>query len=682
MRKTFLAIIVTLMSAGNFSAAQAAKTTVDPNAPKALAIESVDAAAKVDDKRLEQKVTYESTNKRLHTVLEELSSKTGVTIRCGESKNDWQVRDIPVVVCAKDLPLGKLLHAIADSTHLLMTSSKTENVRSYRIWRDAVRKKQIIDYFKAKDELMHALVRFQLDTWIKLASTPESQINIALQKLRKEQQNEYTDANLSEAMDFAAVAASLDESAKDKILSNEKLTLAVKDLPANQSKLVAALYRNSWRRSQENYSGDASEKESLSEEDVQRARLVIERDGHDDDPTITVRFEGSKDCDIDLRNSGWILPYISDTSHLIEPEPPTTDYADYLTKIEYKDYKVMPALQKQLKLGKLKNKNDSTVADIIAKVSKATSFSFIYEDFLSHKNSGHLDSEDSLLESPSVGDALRELANRGTIVWHIGSNRKIVVGSSEQWYEDCANLVPEILIKKLTKEPNGNGVELDDFVKLTSLSAGQLEEWFGDESYNSIWPGMNTDEEALWAFYDSLSKDEKKLVKSDAGLPLVKYSPSAMVPLFKKIAKASESMSNIDRIKNRVTSDKTLLDKFSKDLAKMNSETFNCDSNSGEPSAYEQSIIRIASNYPELIKRVEIPTNPSIIRRLFIHIKKTDAKEFCAIEDALNPSPTPAGPVDPNGVLSEINYKNRHVYYIEIMDGNSKVFTLPFPHVF
>ena len=54
---------------------------------------------------------------RLKTVIEDLSSTTGVKISCGKTKDDWRVRDIPVVVCVKDMPLGKVLRAIADATH-------------------------------------------------------------------------------------------------------------------------------------------------------------------------------------------------------------------------------------------------------------------------------------------------------------------------------------------------------------------------------------------------------------------------------------------------------------------------------------------------------------------------------------------------------------------------------------
>ena len=110
-RNTIAAAVLTCLF-GLSTASFADKTTVDPNTVQKPA------PAEIADKRLDQKITYESLDKRLHSVLDDLTAMTGVTVRCGDSKNDWQVRDLPLVVCARDLPLGKLLRTIADCTHL------------------------------------------------------------------------------------------------------------------------------------------------------------------------------------------------------------------------------------------------------------------------------------------------------------------------------------------------------------------------------------------------------------------------------------------------------------------------------------------------------------------------------------------------------------------------------------
>ena len=74
-----------------------------------------------EDSRLSQPVTITFTNGRLYAVIDEIAKTTGVDIRCGKDNKDWPVRDIPVIVCVKDMPLGKLLRLIADSTHLVFT---------------------------------------------------------------------------------------------------------------------------------------------------------------------------------------------------------------------------------------------------------------------------------------------------------------------------------------------------------------------------------------------------------------------------------------------------------------------------------------------------------------------------------------------------------------------------------
>jgi ABC-type molybdate transport system permease subunit len=66
------------------------------------------------DPRLSQKITYDSGYKRLHAVIEDIARTSKVSIACGQSTKDWRVRDIPVVVCVKDMPLGKLLQGLEE----------------------------------------------------------------------------------------------------------------------------------------------------------------------------------------------------------------------------------------------------------------------------------------------------------------------------------------------------------------------------------------------------------------------------------------------------------------------------------------------------------------------------------------------------------------------------------------
>ena len=104
-RPQLTAAIITLLILGAMPCL-ADKVTVDPNAAGAAKPVAVQTSS---DARLAQPVSCESGYKRLHYVIEDLAAKTGVSIRCGSNNQDWQVRDLPVVVSAREIPLGKLL---------------------------------------------------------------------------------------------------------------------------------------------------------------------------------------------------------------------------------------------------------------------------------------------------------------------------------------------------------------------------------------------------------------------------------------------------------------------------------------------------------------------------------------------------------------------------------------------
>ena len=159
----------------------AARITVDPNSPVAH-LSSEQIPQTVVDTRLNQKITYTATGKRLQAVLEEISDISGVGVNCGINRSDWRVRDLPLVVIVKDISLGKLLRTIADSTHLLLSSYKAKDKLIYRIWRDKSRKKQLDDYFQNQRNTKLAQINWEWDAWVKLGQMPEPDIRNRLSK--------------------------------------------------------------------------------------------------------------------------------------------------------------------------------------------------------------------------------------------------------------------------------------------------------------------------------------------------------------------------------------------------------------------------------------------------------------------------------------------------------------------
>lgn len=128
-----IAAAMIIMTIPSLSRGDIGKITVDPNTPG-----SIGAEASNTDKRLAQKITYDSGYQRLWQVIDDIQLKGSVPLKSGRNKQDWRVRDLPIVVCANDVPLGKLLRSIADTTHLEFATSRVGDRAlddiSYRIW--------------------------------------------------------------------------------------------------------------------------------------------------------------------------------------------------------------------------------------------------------------------------------------------------------------------------------------------------------------------------------------------------------------------------------------------------------------------------------------------------------------------------------------------------------------------
>ena len=129
------------------------------------------------DDRLKQTITLDCVNARLHTAIEQIAAPTKVTINAGISKDDWKTRDVPILVCARDIPLGNLLKGLADTAHLLWSGSKGDDgVLKYRVWRDRKWQDQLDAYKEAKSAARTALANYDWDVMTKIKDLPETDL--------------------------------------------------------------------------------------------------------------------------------------------------------------------------------------------------------------------------------------------------------------------------------------------------------------------------------------------------------------------------------------------------------------------------------------------------------------------------------------------------------------------------
>ena len=165
--RTFIVCVVTAALA---LPATAQKSTVAPN----VLDNSPEEVKEEPDPRLAERVTIDCANVRLHTALERISAETGVIVRAGRNKTDWVVRDVPVLACARDLPLGVLLRGIADANHLLLSRTRIGDIISYRIRRDTKRQTELDTFEETRAAAAQAAATYDWDVLAQVKELPES----------------------------------------------------------------------------------------------------------------------------------------------------------------------------------------------------------------------------------------------------------------------------------------------------------------------------------------------------------------------------------------------------------------------------------------------------------------------------------------------------------------------------
>lgn len=520
-----------------------------------------------EDTRLSKPVTITATDVRLHTVLEQIAKTTGVDIRCGKDNKDWQVRDIPVIVCVKDMPLGKLLNLIADSTHLALAARHSgddnkENEPLYRIYRDQ-------KHMDNRDEQYKAIV-WEWNAMAALGKLP----NLDEIKIDSRRYRSYGFSERRKAM--ARLVASLPPDTIDRILNGETITLTTKTAP--QSSDVTGLYRivRGYSFGPEAIGatffnqGFDPEMFKLSKEqqeamlpDEQREflkEIQSEPPSADvDKATVTIKLVESVDGrplirifvrpivlrgDITIEWNDALLgkfmeltgypPCPEEIPELALPEKPVVPNDDELQlqfdKEGSKFYDIgdndLPILKTKLHLDLPKNKT-LNYGDILAAVAKAGDFNIVAEDFNSHKRRHQ--GGDALLSigaDITVEDVLKCIRRASSRImgiedwwWLVNPEDKTIMGWSHNWRKHHLNMVPESLISSLEAKANGKGLELDDVMSLHNLTTAQRDEWLSMEDVY-IYYCLTCTYETLWQLYAMLTPQEKAITKTQAGLPL------------------------------------------------------------------------------------------------------------------------------------------------------------------
>lgn len=513
------------------------KIVVDPNISKMPSVTDQEAATNTD-KRLSQKVTYTGGYKRLNTVVSDLSKASGVHLYCGKTPQDWQVRDIPVIVYAKDIPLEKLLRAIADGTHTLFITQKAgskdeKKEPAYRICRNAKTADSIAKRMEDRYYAKFAEAEWGWDALAAFGKAPNlDKTNIGIW-----------------APGFSTVLAFLSEEDKKKVFSGESIVVNTETAPQIADAL-RDLYKNhapSGCPPEDMAKGEMRiSLHVVGESDLQY--LIGEWLWHDDQGSEVSSGYPIPRCADALKNAkGFNLPP-RPPSELPQPEEDCPK--DRLRILKTNEDWELPSLKTKLKLEAPKDKERPAFSDAVIAIAKASGFNIICEDFQSQQKA-ELNplAQDFYAGDITLGEALKRLYcyrskwlsnENGNYepTWLINEKDKLIIGWANEWREHHYYLVQESLISSICNKMNGEGAQLDDFLPVLSLTRRQRLEWINN-SEKDIWAidlwmhlADSSVERSVWKLYAALSDTDRKLVKSDAGLSLSKFDPAWLISFF------------------------------------------------------------------------------------------------------------------------------------------------------
>jgi len=536
---------------------------------------ALSAPCRAADSRLAQKVTYQGGYKRLHAIAEELTKQTGVTIRAGINKQDWRVRDIPVIVCVKDMPLGKLLERIAQCTHVRLVAEKiagaADDTPTYRLCRNKSREDDIQAQLDALAQANCKLAFWAWDTLVAYANMPDASADIPTTKPYG-----WIEIDAQRIRALGQALAALGPEGRAKAMTGEQVVVRI-----SKSPVFNAIYDYALKHPQTpagaSAGGPAPEPTPREREQALLALKIMRQD----EPDVTGGFMCLVYGITDDSHQGlgsWVAAPVqsaealADVKKLKLPPPPDVDAA-LLSDVKFPDprFKLLktdddwnaPELQEKIKLELPQTQRKYfTRAEIFTALAKAASVDIICEDFVSQKLVNHWSVPIDPKSETAAAFMLKRIARMKDTNWFANSDSKLIVGWAANWRKQHQSLVAESLLQGIHDRMEGNGAEIDDLMPFWDLTRDQRSEWV---TKTPDFAGLECDWDAdMWRVYSALSADDKALAKSPAGLPLAKLDATCLIDFLKRTREESVSHtvtmaipdeSPTDKERNRYLSD-------------------------------------------------------------------------------------------------------------------------------
>jgi len=547
LRRTLVVTLVLGLLAATHCCAQ--KVTVDPNVakPGAVPASPTDPAqptrydpAKDPDKRMAEKVSYEAAHARLSTVVAGISQASGVTLACGKSKNDWPMRDIPVTIYAKDVPIGVLLRAVARATHNIVKPEKLNDVIIYRIMQDPKLTRQFVDYENAKTVFRQAAISWNWDSVIALKDIPDAQLqtydnNLVIRALR-----------INSIRKVSALLNVLGPDYKQRVLNGEPMSLDPKSLPdkaksaaldvlgaCDQLRLRYGMQSASYAWGSQNTEARTN---PLSNEELEKVSLTLSTPDSDSVSLYySLQISMGYPVGIGMPVSAYEFIKPDKKGKRPGPTPPTPpqvaeesphdlDFADIAGKMS-EEFKT------KVDMDDWAQKKGLNSAAVMAEMAKRAGFSLVMEDWDYFKQYTNVPQQ-----WLGKGVALEEM--RYYYKLRFDPEDKLIVALVGDWANKHEALATASVIDPLTKKIATEAIDLDDILPVMLFTQLQWQEWIqSSKDLDVVCRHINQMRDPLWQFFAMLTPQDRALAATPDGLSMATFKPTVVSDLLTRFGK-------------------------------------------------------------------------------------------------------------------------------------------------
>lgn len=506
------------------------------------------------DPRLSEKVTVDCTNTRLYKALGSISTQTKVKISAGRNEQEWTVRDLPVLVCSRDLPLSVLLQSIADANHLLLTPTRKQGKWAYQIWRDPKREVEMAASDEARREAALAAATWDWDALCRVKDIPYD----ALPAKQRDSERYIRTKALSN------IVSQLGIQARDKVLSGDMILLGL----ANSPEMLKPYLMDAFKSLQADVENSPGETTPPSLDEIIDYCHITLRFGrwleYPDHLYAEVALRGVmtqvhpmefERYWSDKLGSDYIKrPVVSQpklVSDLLGPQYEKLVFkkgmADQFLDTKVKIPKSEAAktlaganMQSDEGLSMLMGGRGPSYADLLSEVSRATGYSIVAEGQAARYEGTVLSMIKDLAamfgRETTVREALEFIVGIADLDWYLDREHKLLIGRDREWMERLNHLVSEKLLVDLQRKMKGPGIELDDIEPLTSLTRDQFRFWIAycpefpaiEQLYRAT---MTIQGDSVWKLYFMLTPADRSRLKAGELVFLSAYDQASVASI-------------------------------------------------------------------------------------------------------------------------------------------------------